>query len=112
MAMWKLAALISCGVVAAGAAQAQGSGSGEGFSFPYPRESLQMREEGTVHYRVRVSKKGELESCEVIRSSGYSRLDRATCNMLIKHAAFTPKRTAEGRTVRSVREGTMVWKIS
>lgn len=112
MANWKLAAMVGCGVVLAGAAHAQGSGSAEGFSFEYPKESLRMREEGTVEYRVRVSKKGELEACEVTKSSGFPRLDRATCTMLIKHAAFTPKRTAEGRTVRSVREGQMVWKIS
>jgi TonB family protein len=113
MVMWKIAALIGSGMVLATTASAQEpTGSGEGFSYPYPRQSLKMREEGTVHYRVRVSKTGDLENCEVTQSSGYSRLDRETCRMLIQHARFTPKMTENGRRMRSTRDGKIVWKIS
>lgn len=113
MVKWKIAALIGSGMVLATAAMAQEpAGAGEGFSYPYPRESLKMREEGTVHYRVRVSKTGDLENCEVTQSSGYSRLDRETCRMLIQYARFTPKTSESGRRMRSTRDGKIVWKIS
>ncbi|HEV2747105.1 MAG TPA: energy transducer TonB [Allosphingosinicella sp.] len=106
--------ILAVGAVVPGAAAAQegSSGTGEGVYFPYPAESLRLREEGVVRYRVKVSSKGLLESCQVVQSSGYTRLDRATCQMLTMHAEFKPKRDVDGRKISSVREGQIVWKIS
>ncbi|MDR2625069.1 MAG: energy transducer TonB [Zoogloeaceae bacterium] len=42
---------------------------------PYPATSRRLREEGTVHLRVRVLPSGEADQVEIQRSSGFSRLD-------------------------------------
>ncbi|HEX8667250.1 MAG TPA: TonB family protein [Allosphingosinicella sp.] len=69
----------------------------------YPAESLRWSEEGAVRYRVRIDGRGRVTECEVTQSSGYSRLDQATCNMLMTNARFTGK--------RSKYDGRVVWKI-
>lgn len=94
------------------AAQQKTGGSGEGIYFPYPKASLQRREEGTVGYRVLVDRKGELRSCEVTRSSGFSSLDSATCALLIRNGRFQTRTNAEGRKIQYTHEGKVVWKIS
>ena len=77
----------------------------------YPKESLANGEQGVVHYRVRIDRRGRPNECEVTRSSGHSRLDMATCDMLIDNAVFTPARNGRGRTVRSEHNGRVVWRI-
>ena len=69
----------------------------------YPPESLKWSEEGAVHYRVRIDSRGRVTECEVTESSGYHRLDQATCDMLMTNARFS------GR--RSKYSGRVVWKI-
>lgn len=71
----------------------------------YPAKSRKLREEGTVHYQVEVNSRGELESCAVTRSSGFSRLDAATCLLLVQRARF------ERKGERYTYNGTVVWKL-
>ena len=50
--------------------------------------------------------------CEITGSSGYQRLDDATCAMLMERAQFTPGRDERGHATRSTYDGKVVWKIS
>ena len=78
----------------------------------YPKESLAEGEQGTVSYHVRIDSRGHPTDCEVTQSSGYERLDMATCSMLMDRAKFTPGRDGRGRATRSTFDGKVVWRIS
>jgi TonB family protein len=78
----------------------------------YPKESLAHGEQGTVAYHVRINARGHATDCEVTGSSGYQRLDEATCAMLMDRAQFTPSRDEKGRGTRSTYDGKVVWKIA
>jgi TonB family protein len=76
----------------------------------YPAESLARGEEGTVAFAVDVDSRGKIESCVVSRSSGYPRLDDATCDLLVRLATFAPAK-AEGRLVATTRTGQISWHL-
>ena len=77
----------------------------------YPKASRARGEEGSVGYRVDVSAEGELRSCEITKSSGHNRLDKATCELMIHHVKFSPDTNGEGRPLDSIIEGSIVWKL-
>jgi TonB family protein len=54
----------------------------------YPPGSLKAGEEGTVGFQATLDRDGKLASCVVTRSSGYPRLDKATCDMIVETARF------------------------
>jgi protein TonB len=78
----------------------------------YPRESLARGEQGTVVYHVVIDARGHPTECEVTASSGFARLDEATCRMLMDRALFTPSDNGHGGHVRSSYDGKVVWRIS
>ena len=59
----------------------------------YPKESLHLREQGTVLLRVLVDVDGKVIAVEIERSSGSSRLDRAARDA-VKAWSFNPARHA------------------
>lgn len=77
----------------------------------YPAKSRELKEEGTVHYRVEVNSKGQLESCQVTRSSGFERLDEATCKLMVRAARFDVRKDQNGRGKSYAHEGAVVWKL-
>lgn len=78
----------------------------------YPRESLARGEQGIVVYHVVIDPRGHPTECEVTASSGFPRLDVATCQMLMDRAVFTPSENGHGRHVRSSYDGKVIWRIS
>jgi protein TonB len=81
------------------------------FYVKYPQLALERGEQGLVRYRVNVDPEGRASDCEVIRSSGFARLDRLTCTAAVHRARFTPTRDESGQRVRSVYEGQVVWRL-
>ncbi|MFS0736363.1 energy transducer TonB [Sphingomonas sp. 1P06PA] len=77
----------------------------------YPPAALKRREQGKVGVRVSMSRDGRMNSCEPIESSGFWRLDRETCDMLVRFGRFTPKRNARGNPVASTQEGYVDWRL-
>jgi TonB family protein len=77
----------------------------------YPKESLDHGEQGTVSYHVKIDSRGRATDCEITGSSGYERLDLATCAMLMERAQFTPGRDERGHASRSTYDGKVVWRI-
>ena len=74
----------------------------------YPKESAQLGEQGIVQFRIRTAPRGDLGVCQVVGSSGYARLDTATCDLLIGKTLF--KRVVKnGQSVRGDRFGQVNW---
>ncbi len=108
-AKWLLLAAVAAGSTAATAVTAdvpdRQAEANAAFT-EYPKASLANNEQGTVHYRVKIDRRGVPKECEVTQSSGFERLDVATCELLMSRARFTP---TQGR--RSVYDGRVVWRI-
>lgn len=106
-AKWLLLAAMAAGATAAMAADAPNRQSEANAAFTeYPKDSLANNEQGTVHYRVKIDRRGVPSQCEVTQSSGFERLDLATCDLLMSRARFS---RTQGR--RSVYDGKVVWRI-
>ena len=106
-AKWLLLAAMAAGSTAAAAADAPDRQAEANAAFTeYPKASLANNEQGTVHYRVKIDRKGVPRQCEVTQSSGFERLDMATCDLLMSRARFS---RTQGR--RSVYDGKVVWRI-
>ena len=77
----------------------------------YTKESLANGEQGTVRYHVKIDARGRATDCEIVESSGFERLDLATCTMLMDRAQFTPAHDERGHGTRSTYDGKVVWRI-
>lgn len=107
IAKWVLLAAMTAGATAAVAAEPDRAAEANAAFTQYPKASLENNEQGVVHYRVKIDGRGVPKQCEVTQSSGYSRLDQATCELLMSRARFS--RTREGR--RSTYDGKVHWRI-
>ena len=105
-----LGAALACAGAAAAQAPVRDAEANRAF-VAYPKSSLEAGEQGAVRYRVRIDAGGRARECEVTQSSGYERLDRATCSMLMDAGRFTPSRDRRGKSRGSAYEGRVVWRI-
>jgi protein TonB len=62
-----------------------------------PPEVRAQRPRGRVVFRLRVSRFGRLTDCRIVRSSGNSALDRATCQAALRRLRFGPALDRSGR---------------
>jgi protein TonB len=74
----------------------------------YPAESIDAREQGELTASFDVSETGRVENCRIVRSSGYLRLDDATCPIIEERARYRPAADAKGTAVRS--SDVRVWR--
>ena len=107
LAKWLLLAAMAASATAAAADAPDRQAEANAAFTEYPKRSLANNEQGTVHYRVKIDSRGVPKQCEVTQSSGFARLDQATCDLLMSRARFS--RSREGR--RSVYDGKVVWRI-
>jgi protein TonB len=78
----------------------------------YPAQAQARGEEGTVQARLSVDTDGRVSACTVIRSSGHSSLDSATCRILERRARFTPAHDSSGRpTTDTVVTPPITWRL-
>ena len=77
----------------------------------YPRESLRAREQGRVRMLIAVAPSGRVTRCNVIGSSGSSRLDAVSCRLTIERARFLPALDAAGRPIGWQREWAVSWNL-
>ena len=77
----------------------------------YPKESLARGEQGTVSFAVDLDEDARIESCVVTNSSGYARLDSATCDLIVLHANFAPAVAETGNRVATTRTGRISWRL-
>ena len=85
--------------------------TGQGTAALYPSESLKAGEEGTAAFHVDVTPDGRAENCQILQTSGFKRLDDATCAVVTKHARFNPKLDDRGRPVRGDYSGKLHWVL-
>ena len=77
----------------------------------YPPSALHRGEQGIVRFRLAVGADGRVADCEVLRSSGSTALDEATCRIMRTRARFTPARNAGGHPVPGSIESEIGWHL-
>lgn len=76
----------------------------------YPLMSQRFREQGTVRVRFLIKRDGTVNNAEIMRSSGYPRLDKAAMDA-VKTWRFTPA-TEDGKPVDSWYQTELTFKLN
>jgi TonB family protein len=87
------------------------SKNGEFIFSQYPARAKAAGEQGAVRFQAEVDAKGNVMSCKVTEGSGHERLDRETCDMIVRHASFKPTRDSEGIARGATHDGVVNWRI-
>ena len=95
----------------ADASQSVESKNGEFIFAHYPPRALAAGEQGSVQFRAEVDEKGNVLNCKVTAGSGFERLDKETCDMIVDHATFKPTLDSEGKAREAVHDGVVNWRI-
>ena len=78
----------------------------------YPAAAQAADAQGTSQAQLTIGPTGAVVACNIIRSSGNSSLDSATCNILRRRAKFTPARDNEGNaTTDTITTPPIVWRL-
>jgi periplasmic protein TonB len=89
----------------------QASKNGEFIWSYYPPGALKRGEQGKVAFRLTIEPTGTIGTCDVTESSGFKALDAETCEIMALYARVQPVRNDEGRAIRAVQNGFIVWKL-
>jgi protein TonB len=68
----------------------------------YPASAAAENATGTAVARLSIGPDGRVTACDLIRSTGNSALDSATCSILRRRAKFTPARDSNGNPTSDV----------
>ena len=102
----------ACGALLALAAPALATDADQLLRDNYPPESLRLGEEGHVGLKLEIDGAGKLMSCMVSQSSGYARLDRASCDVMLIHVIkLKAPAPTDGRRGNAVRDGAIDWQL-
>lgn len=77
----------------------------------YPTAEIRAGHAGTVRFRLAIDADGRVTGCTIEQSSGYPRLDDATCRHASRRARFDPASDAMGERVAGSYAGTIRWVI-
>jgi protein TonB len=78
----------------------------------YPAAAQAAGAEGTAQATLTIGPTGQVVGCNLIRSTGNSALDSATCNILRRRAKFTPARDSNGQaTTDTITTPPIVWRL-
>ena len=101
-----------------------GGGTGAGVAIParqiagritdrdYPAAARRARIEGRVLVRFAVDSSGRANACIVLRSSGNTDLDAATCRLIERRFRFAPARDAAGRAMADTKVWEQIWWLA
>jgi TonB family protein len=89
----------------------QASKNGEFLWRYYPPGALKRGEQGKVAFRLTIEPTGTIGTCDVTESSGFKALDYETCEIMAQYARVEPVRNTDGRAIRAVQNGFIVWKL-
>jgi protein TonB len=76
----------------------------------YPDASRRAEEQGVVRVSYVVGADGKVGSCNVTQSSGSSRLDDATCKIIMRRFRFNPA-TRDGQPVAETKTQPVRWQL-
>jgi len=77
----------------------------------YPTADLMRGNEGTTRYRLSVGSNGRVTACDVLATSGSTRLDEAACKAIARRARFDPATDENGARVVGTFTGNVRWEI-
>ena len=78
----------------------------------YPASAQASGAEGTSQASITIGPDGRVASCNIIRSSGNSALDAATCNIIRRRAKFVPARDSNGNaTTDTITTPPITWRL-
>lgn len=77
----------------------------------YPSQDLREGNEGTVRFRLGIGADGRVTSCTITASSGFPRLDAATCAKLSQRARFEPGTDDTGAKAAGTWYSSVRWSI-
>jgi hypothetical protein len=60
---------------------------------------------------MRTNRDGRVDSCQIVRSSGFSRLDKATCDLILVGATAVPLENGQGWKIAGNRDGLVQWRL-
>jgi TonB family protein len=89
----------------------QASKNGEFLWRYYPPGALKRGEQGRVAFRLTIEPTGTIGTCDVTESSGFKALDSETCEIMAQYARVEPVRNSDGRAIRAVQNGYIMWKL-
>lgn len=79
----------------------------------YPADALSGGMQGTAQASLLVDQTGNVVGCRILRSTGTSSLDEATCNIIRSRAKFDPARDSSGHPVPDeVTSPPITWRLS
>ena len=103
--------LIAAAMTSPDVGQSVQSANGEFVFSQYPPRALAAGEQGSVRFRAEVNEKGLVLGCKVTQGSGFERLDRETCDLIVNHATFKPTLDGDGKPREAVHDGIVNWRI-
>jgi len=77
----------------------------------YPSSAIRREEQGTVAYRLQINRRGQVNECRIVQSSGSEALDEATCDILRSRARFSPARDSKGQRIADEYFGRIRWEL-
>ena len=77
----------------------------------YPAAAIRNEEQGTVAFRLSINRRGRVDRCDIVSSSGSKTLDRATCAILENRARYQPARDARGKRIADEDTGQIRWVL-
>lgn len=77
----------------------------------YPAASLRAEEEGTTTVAITIGTDGRISDCQIARSSGHSRLDERTCELMPRRYRYEPA-TQDGTPIPFKIQQNVKWEIS
>ena len=90
---------------------ATAKGRGNAFSDDdFPDASRRAEEAGVTRVSYTVDVDGKVSACNVTQSSGFPRLDDATCKIIMRRFRFNPA-TREGRPVQETKTQPVRWQL-
>src|SRR6185312_7238569 len=79
----------------------------------YPASAQAAGAEGTAQAEITIGTDGRVVACNIIRSSGNSALDQATCNIIRRRAKYIPARDSNGQpTTDTIQTPPIRWQLS
>jgi protein TonB len=79
----------------------------------YPPSARDSGAQGTAVARLEIGTDGRVSSCSIVKSSGNSALDSATCNIIRRRARFTPARDSNGNpTTDTYTSPPITWQLA
>ena len=77
----------------------------------YPIKAIQNEEQGTVAFKLTIDRRGRINRCDIIGSSGSEALDEATCKILERRARFVPAKDSAGNAVPDEFSSRIRWEL-